>query len=406
MIKVIFYLKASKTTKDGESPIFAKITLPGQSTTVSTGKSISKERWQLTSNLRAPLRLEKEKIIKNALERFRMDVESRHSTLSQNGKYYNLEELKEALQGKSAPKRKTAGIIGIIEKHNTHFKKKTDAGDRAPASLQKYERSKGLLSTFLLKQYKVAEIDSCKIDGEFILELESFLRYDSKFKGTVGIKNNSTVKYMRMFKTACRHAMVMGAIEKNPFDSYSGKLKVTDSVFLTQKELDIIESKTFGTGRLERVKDIFLFSCYTGYAPVDAAQLDQANIIRDGSGNLWIMARRVKTDIRANVPILPPANKIIEKYNGNQDGLLPSIYNQKMNAYLKEIGDVCGIAKKLTWYVARHTFATTVTLGNGVRIENVSAMMGHTNIRQTQHYAKVMDENVMLDMEKLKERYR
>lgn len=406
MIKVIFYLKASKTTKDGESPIFARITLPGQSITVSTGKSISKERWQLTSNLRASLRLEKEKIIKNALERFRMDVESRHSTLSQNGKTYNLEELKEALLGKPALKRKPAGIIGIMEKHNTHFKKKTDAGDRAPASLQKYERAKGLLSTFLLKQYKVGEMDSSKIDGEFILELESFLRYDSKFKGTVGIKNNSAVKYMRMFKTACRHAMVMGAIEKNPFDAYGGKLKVTDAVFLTQKELDTIESKTFGTGRLEKVKDIFLFSCYTGYAPVDATQLDQANIIRDGSGNLWIMARRAKTDIRANVPIHPPAHKIIEKYNGKQDGLLPSISNQKMNAYLKEIGDICGIAKKLTWYVARHTFATTVTLGNGVRIENVSAMMGHTNIRQTQHYAKVIDENVMLDMEKLKERYR
>lgn len=112
-----------------------------------------------------------------------------------------------------------------------------------------------------------------------------------------------------------------------------------------------------------------------------------------------------KTAIKANVPLLPPALKIIEKYKNQQIGLIPQISNQKMNAYLKEIGDLCGISKKLTWYVARHTFATTVTLANGVRIENVSSMLGHTNIKQTQHYAKVLDENVMVDMSKLKQKY-
>ena len=117
------------------------------------------------------------------------------------------------------------------------------------------------------------------------------------------------------------------------------------------------------------------------------------------------MTNRAKTAIRANVPILPPTLKIIDKYKHLQIGLIPQISNQKMNAYLKEIADLCGITKNLTWYVARHTFATTVTLGNGVRIENVSSMMGHTNIKQTQHYAKVLDVNVMEDMSKLKQKY-
>ena len=405
MIKVFFYLKASKTAKNGESPIFARITIPGQTITVSTGKSIAKERWQLTSNLRAALRLEKEKMIRNALDRFKMDIESRYSVLCQSAGSISLAELKGKVKGKASPKMKEAGMIGIMDKHNGHFKRKADAGDRAPASLQKYKRAKELLACFLQKHYKMEDMDASKVDGAFICELESFLRYDSAFKGRVGIKNNSVVKYMRMFKTACTYAVRMGEIDKNPFDAYDGRLKVTDAVFLTQQELDAIESKAFAMPRLEKVKDIFLFSCYTGYAPVDASNLDSSNMASDSSGNLWIMARRAKTDIRANVPVLAPVLKIIRKYEGRQHGLLPSISNQKMNAYLKEIGDVCGISKKLTWYVARHTFATTVTLGNGVRIENVAAMMGHTNLKQTQHYAKVMDENVMLDMDRLKERF-
>ena len=406
MLKVNFYLKTDKANKNGLSPIFAKVSLNNESTTISMGKVIARERWQTTNNLRNTLKLENEKVIRNALEIFKLDVERRVNDLSKFSSEVSLASLKAELRGKVTPKEKSAGIIGIIEKHNEYFKKKMDAGDRAPASHQKYERAKTLLATFLLKQYKKSEMDVSAIDSAFIFSLESFLRYESKFKGTIGIKNNSVVKYMRMFKTTCKHAVRIGIIVKNPFEAYDGKLKVSDSVFLTQQELDTIESKTFGTERLQRVKDVFLFSCYTGYAPTDATSLNETNIIKDGSGSPWIIARRAKTDIRANVPLLPPAFKIIEKYRGKQVGLLPSISNQKMNAYLKEIGDICGITKKLTWYVARHTFATTVTLGNGVRIENVSAMMGHTNIKQTQHYAKVMDQNVMLDMDILKERYK
>lgn len=406
MLKVNFYLKADKVNKSGLSPIFAKVSFHNKSTTMSTGKMMTRERWQATNNLRNNLRLEDEKVIRNALEIFKLDVERRVNDILKFGSQVSLDSLKAEIQGKSIPNKKAAGIIGIIEKHNVHFKKKTDTGDRAPASLQKYQRAQTLLGTFLLKHYQAAEMDVSEIDDAFVFSLESFLRYDSEFKGIIGIRNNSVVKYMRMFKTACRHAVRMGSIVKNPFEIYDGKLKVTDSVFLSQHELDAINLKIFDTDRLQRVRDIFLFSCYTGYAPVDASSLNETNIIKDGSDSLWIIAKRAKTDIRANVPLLPPALKIIEKYRGKQPGLLPSISNQKMNAYLKEIGDVCGIQKKLTWYVARHTFATTVTLGNGVRIENVSAMMGHTNIKQTQHYAKVMDESVMVDMDRLKERYK
>jgi integrase len=134
-------------------------------------------------------------------------------------------------------------------------------------------------------------------------------------------------------------------------------------------------------------------------------KLTKENIFQDSEKILWIRTTRQKTGTRANVPILPPALKIISKYQWQGDGLLPKISNQKMNAYLKEIADVLGINKKLDWYVARHTFATTVTLGNGIKIENVSTMLGHTTIKQTQHYAKVLDQNVGLDMKKLMDKF-
>ncbi|WP_243854629.1 site-specific integrase [Flavobacterium sp. 270] len=189
--------------------------------------------------------------------------------------------------------------------------------------------------------------------------MEQFLKYESSFKDQTGIKNNSVVKYMKMHKTACNYAVKMDLIIKNPFNVYDGRLNVKDAVFLTQQELNTIENKTFPTPRLEKVKDIFLFSCYTGYAPVDAMDLAERNLSKDSTGNLWIMTSRATTAIRANVPVLPTVEKIISKYKNQQKGLIPKISNQKMNAYLKEIADVCDIDKHLTWYVARHTFATT-----------------------------------------------
>jgi integrase len=203
----------------------------------------------------------------------------------------------------------------------------------------------------------------------------------------------------------CNYAIKLDKIEKNPFNKYDGKIKTLEATFLTQEELTSIESKVFTNSRLDRVKDIFLFSCYTGYAPVDAAKLTTANIIKDSSNNYWIKANRQKTGTRANVPILPPVQRIIDKYQGMFDTLLPKLSNQKMNAYLKEIADIVGISKHLTYYVSRHTFGSTVTLGNKVSIENVSAMMGHSTIKQTQHYAKVLDVNVMDDMQKLISKY-
>ncbi|MFH6957266.1 phage integrase SAM-like domain-containing protein [Flavobacterium aquidurense] len=405
MLKVIFYLKAGKFNKSGESPIYARISYKKQSITMAAGKSILKQRWQFTDNLRSVLKLEKEKVIKNTLDLFLLGMEKKFNELLKIDQDFSLQLLKDEFKGETAVKEDSVSIIEIMNRHNEFFKRKVDAGERSKASYQKYERAKDLLITFMTKQYGIQDISLPEVNSAYVYNLEAFLKYDSSFKGKTGIQNNSVVKYMRMYKTACKYSIRMGIIDKDPFNVYDGKLHVTDAIFLTQEELNLIENKKFSVKRLEKVKDVFLFSCYTGYAPVDAANLTSNNISSDGKDNLWIMTNRAKTTIRANVPILPPTLAIINKYKNMQIGLIPKLSNQKMNAYLKEIADLCGIDKHLTWYVARHTFATTVTLGNGIRIENVSAMMGHTNIKQTQHYAKVLDINIMEDMSKLKQKY-
>jgi site-specific recombinase XerD len=405
MLKVIFYLKAGKVNKKGESPIFARISYNEKSTTITTGKSISKERWQFTKNLRNVLKLEKEKVLKNSLDLIQLNIEKKFNELARQTCDVSLILLKKELNGKIKIPIDENSVLEILENHNKYFKRKVGADERSKASLQKYERSKELIKTFIKKQYACEDLPSKEINSAFIYNLESFLKYESTFKAKTGIKNNSVVKYMRMYKTSFNYSIKMGLIDKNPFNLYDGKLNIKEATFLTQQELNLIETKKFSIERLEKVKDIFLFSCYTGYAPIDACNLTSSNLFTDNNNDLWIRTNRAKTDIRANVPILPPILKIINKYKNQQIGLIPKISNQKMNSYLKEIADLCGINKSLTWYVARHTFATTVTLGNGVRIENVSSMMGHTTIKQTQHYAKILDVNVKEDMSKLMKRY-
>jgi site-specific recombinase XerD len=316
-------------------------------------------------------------VLKQSLDLFRLKLERTYNELARDKDDITLDNLKNIISG--TKKGSIVNLLSIFDKHNADFKLKVAGNERSAASLQKYMRSKDLIKSFLKKKYNLNDIDVNKVDRAFIYNLESFLKYESEFKGVVGIKNNSVVKYFKNFKTVCNYGIKIGLLDKNPFNNYDGKLSITEAVFLTQEELNKIENTTFDFERLQRVRDIFIFSCYTGYAPIDACKLTSDNLIKDGNDNIWIKAFRTKTGIKANVPVLPSTQKIIDKYYGRQTGLLPKLSNQKMNAYLKEIADVCGIKKHLTWYVSRHTFATTVTLGNGIRIENVSAMMGHSN---------------------------
>ena len=198
-------------------------------------------------------------------------------------------------------------------------------------------------------------------------------------------------------------------IDKDPFFNWKAKLKVVDREFLSEEEIQNIIKKVLHIPRLDLVRDVFIFSCYTGLSYVDVKKLSKDNIVRGIDGDYWIKTKRAKTDSTSNIPILSNANVIIQKYKNHPDivntnKVIPILSNQRVNAYLKEIADLCGITKNLTFHLARHTFATTVTLTNGVPIESVSKMLGHKSLKTTQHYAKILDRKVSDDMAMLKDK--
>lgn len=401
----MIYIKKDKVKYSGECPIYIKILFKQKSITISTGKYITEKRWIETDKLRRKLRVDKEKVIKEYLDLYVLKIEKIYNQIVKYEEDVRISEFKLMILGKHKDDV-IPTLLELIDKHNDYFAKLVAVGERSKASLQKYMRVKDLIQTFNYKKNGFKDIQIDKVNSRYIYNLESFLKFESKYKGKLGIKNNSTVKYFKNLKTICNYALKMELIEKNPFNLYGGKIKEVETCFLTEEELERIENKDFKIDRLERVKDMFLFSCYTGYAPVDALKLTRKNIIQDANKNLWIKTNRQKTESSSNVPLLPQAIRIINKYQFESETLLPKISNQKMNAYLKEIAEIVGLDKNLTWYVARHTFATTITLGNGIKIENVSAMLGHKTIRQTQHYAKILDSSVSEDMQKLMEKFR
>lgn len=218
--------------------------------------------------------------------------------------------------------------------------------------------------------------------------------------------HNTALKYVTNFKKIIRIAYAHDWIDKDPFFNWKAKLKIIEREFLCNEEIQAMVTKDLHATRLDQVRDIFIFCCFTGLAYADLKKLSNEDIVTGIDVERWIKIKRTKTDTRSNIPILPTAQSILDKYQNspdilNSNILLPVLSNQKMNAYHKETADLCEINKNLTFHIARHTFATTVTLTNGVSIESVSKMLGHKSLRTTQHYAKILDRKVSDDMQKI-----
>ncbi|WP_273277544.1 site-specific integrase, partial [Maribacter polysiphoniae] len=219
--------------------------------------------------------------------------------------------------------------------------------------------------------------------------------------------NNTVIKHIQRFRKLINLSHKLGWIERDPFINFRSKLIKKERGFLSLGELLEIENKQLTIARLRQVRDLFVFSCYTSLSYIDVIHLTEDNIRTGIDGELWIYYRREKTTKPIRIPLLPKALAIIERYKGNekavsQGRLFPKISNQKLNSYLKEIADVCGIKKNITFHIARHTFATTVTLSNGMPIETVSKLLGHSKISTTQIYAKVIERKVSDDMQRLR----
>ena len=287
-------------------------------------------------------------------------------------------------------------LIEIFQQHNDQVVELIGK-DFAPGTVERYKTSLSHTRSFMQWKYKISDIDIRKLNYEFISGYEFWL------KSVRRCNHNSTMKYLANFKKIVILCLKNGWLSKDPFVGFKLSKKEVVREFLTKEEMQLILSKQFVSERIGQVRDIFLFSCYTGLAYADVKKLKRSEIITGVDGEKWVFTSRQKTNTASRIPLLSQALQIIEKYTDHPqcdaaDRLLPVLSNQKMNAYLKEIADVCGITKQLTYHIARHTFATTVTLSNGVPIESVSKMLGHKNIRTTQHYAKILDKKLSEDM--------
>ena len=340
--------------------------------------------------------------VNEILDGFKLKAFDYQRELMSENKPVCVENLRMKWYGKSMERPRM--LMEIFEQHNKQMSALVNR-EFSPLTLERYETSKRHTEAFMLWKYKVSDIDIKALKYEFIADYEFWLKSERK------CDHNTTVKYLSNFKKIVNICIKNGWLDRDPFFGYKMTKREIERPFLTEDELNRLSTKTFLIDRIANVRDIFLFSCYTGLAYVDVLQLTQAEITIGIDGEKWIYTSRQKTDTSTRIPLLPPALEILEKYKDdpqciNEERLLPVLSNQKMNAYLKEIADLCGITKKMTTHTARHTFATTVTLTNGVPIETVSKMLGHRNLKTTQHYAKILDKKVSEDMGLLRAKYK
>jgi site-specific recombinase XerD len=397
---LLFFVKKSKIKANGTAPIYLRITIDGIPKEISSKRNIIPQKWD--SKLQKMSGSSEEvKAINNYLKTLEHEVFEAHHQMMKDKTSTTSGSLKSKLVGTEHRPRM---LIPIFQDHND--KMRTLVGNEyAPGTLERYKTSLRHTVAFLQWKYAVSDIEINKIDHCFITEYEFYLRSVRK------CANNTAVKYIKNFHKVINICLANDWISKNPFSNYKSKLKEVIREYLSPEEIETMMNKKFVSNRLEIVRDIFVFSCFTGLAYIDVKQLTPNNISFGIDGDKWIFKNRQKTDTASKIPLLPIALSIVNKYAShpiclNKNLLLPILSNQKMNAYLKEIADVCGINKELTFHIARHTFATTVTLSNGVPIETVSKMLGHTNLKTTQHYAKILDIKISNDMMLLKEKFK
>jgi site-specific recombinase XerD len=399
---LFFHLKSTRNYKGvGELPIYLCVTVDKISREISTKRKWDPAKWNADSG-RAEGKTENVRSFNSYLDLLQRKVYEARQQLLHHGHPVTAENIKTVFHGQEIQTHKYM-LMEVFKKHNDQMAELVGQ-EYAPGTLERFQTAYRHTLTFLQWKYKVEDIDINKLDYEFISEYEFWIKSVRK------CNHNSTIKYLTNFRKVINRCVRHGWLVKDPFINFKMTLKEVERIALTEIELQTLIAQQFPTDRLRVVRDIFLFSCYTGLAYADVKKLKRSEIIIGVDGEQWLVSRRQKTDISARIPLLPAALTIIDRYKDHpqcQDNglVLPVLSNQKMNAYLKEIADVCGIHKALSYHIARHTFATTITLTNGVPIETVSKMLGHRNLRTTQHYAKILDKKIGEDMKGLREKF-
>ena len=390
--KVLFFLKRNAQRKDGCMPIIARITIDGKVAQFNTKLEVAPSFWSVTQG-KALGRTAEVVQLNGMLDSIRASVYNHYHTLQERDSHITSEKIKNAFLGINETH---TTILEIFTKHNAETKKLVGI-NKSYCTYKKYELSMRRVQEFLRCCYNISDIALRDITLSFIRDYELFLPTNCALSNNVAAK---MIQYLKKMVTLARNT---GIIHADPFVNYHIKVNRVDRGYLDQHEMIAIMQKKITLKRLEQVRDVFIFSCFTGLSFVDVRNLKSTHIRENFDGNIWIMTKRQKTDNPVNIRLLDVPKRIVEKYHGKLpfDAILPTMSNQKMNCYLKELADICGIIKNLTFHMARHTFATTTTLANGVPIETVSKMLGHTNIKTTQIYARITDHKLSNDMDML-----
>ena len=391
IFRVVFYLRSNYVNKEGKTSVMLRIYLNNERLSLgSTGISVKSSQWdkekerikgRTTEALNTNLQLDN---IASGLQSIFRRIEM--------SDVVSLERIKSEFLGK---KEEIDTLMQLFEKHNGDVAKQVGVSV-GKATLQKYNVCKRHFSEFLEKQYKRSDLKLTELTYVVIREFDLYLRTE------VGQNANTATKTMKTFKTITLLGQKMGVLLHDPFMNHRFHIEPVNRGFLTDEEILLIAHKQINIPRLELIRDIFIFSCFTGLAYIDVSNLTPDHIVTLGDKQ-WIMTQRQKTSVETNVLLLDIPKAIIAKYGGKtyRNGkLFPMLTNQKTNSYLKEIADICGIKKNLTFHLARHTFAT-MSLSKGVPMESVSKMLGHTNIRTTQIYARITNKKIEHDMEEL-----
>ena len=395
---VVFLTKKDKI-KSGKLPVYMRITVDGNRASLSMKQWVRQEQWSQIKGMGKGNSAEVNSL-NLFLERARGKVMNDYKELLLDNKIITAEILKRKFLGMD---ENTKTLLELIDYHNENMQKVL-----SPGTLKNYYTTKRYVEKFIREQKKSATIYLSELDYQFLVEFECFIRLHP-LKDYDPLDNNGMMKHIERLKKIANFGFKLGWLSKNPFELYKLKFVKYDRSFLNQDELHEIETKEFGNPQLQIVKDLFVFSCYTGLAPIDIYKLSPDEIVAGDDGKLWIYTRRKKTNTTVHVPLLPAPLQLVEKYKNHplavsKGKVFPAVTNQEINRGLKIIAEICSIKKHVTFYLARHTFATTITLSNGVPIETVSKMLGHTKLLTTQVYARVLNNKISNDMAALNEK--
>jgi len=396
---VLFYPKRTLVKKDGSCPVYARITVNGQRVDFVTTVSVPAKDWDSHAG-RVKNSFKKYRALNDELDDIWFRIQEHRRKMEMMNEPVTPFTLRDRYMGID---NRMMTILKLYDDHNEKCRGLINNGF-AEATVERYETTRKHLAEFMMTKYGKTDMTLKELNPAFISNFEYFLKTQHK------CNHNTATKYLKNFKKIIRIALANGWMDKDPFASIKFHLDEVDMAFLTEEELQRMMTMQISNDRLNRIRDIYVFSCFTGLAFSDAQGLRYENI-EELKGQKWIVVRRKKTNQMCRIPLLPPALAVLEKYKDDpyciKTGLvLPIPSNQKTNAYLQEIANLAGIEKHLSTHTARHTFATTVTLSNNISIEVVAKMLGHSSINMTKKYARVVDDFISRDMSKIQDKYK